>query len=63
VSLRGAGVRAALAGLVLILLSLGAPHFALAQVSEAAGQVRTLLDNLTADALAVGRTAGRTRAT
>ena len=25
------------------------------------GQVRTLLDNLTADALAVGRTAGRTR--
>jgi len=35
VSLRGAGVRAALAGLVLILLSLGAPHFALAQVSEA----------------------------
>ena len=25
------------------------------------GQVRTLLDNLTVDALAVGRTAGRTR--
>jgi tetratricopeptide (TPR) repeat protein len=31
----GAGVRAALAGLALSLLSLGAPHFALAQVSEA----------------------------
>jgi predicted amidophosphoribosyltransferase len=28
-----------------------------------AGQVRTLLDNLTVDALAVGRTAGRTRST
>jgi integrase len=27
------------------------------------GQVRTLLDNLTVDALAVGRTAGRTRST